>query len=101
MDRFVQFAFASTAQALEQASLSTKSTTGHLSAAAGVVEAIVWVRTIRDGVIHPTINYEYPDPECDLDYVPNQSRKAEVKTALRNSFGLGGHNACLVLKQFS
>lgn len=80
---------------------STKSMTGHLSAAAGVVEAIVCVMTIRDDVIHPTINYEYPDPDCDLDYVPNKPRKAKVRTALSNSFGLGGHNACLVLKQFS
>jgi beta-ketoacyl-acyl-carrier-protein synthase II len=80
---------------------STKSMTGHLSAAAGVVEAIVCVKTINDGVIHPTINYRYPDPDCDLDYVPNRPRKAEVRTALNNSFGLGGHNACLVLKQLS
>ena len=80
---------------------STKSMTGHLSAAAGVVEAIVCVKTITDGVIHPTTNYRYPDPDCDLDYVPNEPRQAEVRTALSNSFGLGGHNACLVLKQFS
>jgi 3-oxoacyl-[acyl-carrier-protein] synthase II len=80
---------------------STKSMTGHLSAAAGVVEAIACVKTITDGVIHPTINYEYPDPDCDLDYVPNEPRKAEVRTALSNSFGLGGHNACVVLKRFS
>jgi len=80
---------------------STKSMTGHLSAAAGVVEAIVCVMTIREDLIHPTINYEHPDPDCDLDYVPNQPRKAKVTTALSNSFGLGGHNACLVLKQFS
>lgn len=80
---------------------STKSMTGHMSAAAGAVEAIVCVKTVQEGVIHPTINYENPDPECDLDYVPNKARKAKVKTALSNSFGLGGHNACLVLKQFS
>lgn len=80
---------------------STKSMTGHLLGAAGVVEAIVCVKTFQDGMIHPTINYEYPDPHCDLDYVPNKPRQAEVKTALSNSFGFGGHNACLVLKQFS
>ena len=79
---------------------STKSMTGHLLGAAGVVEAIVCVKTIREGIIHPTINYEYPDPDCDLDYVPNKPREAKVKIALSNSFGFGGHNACLVLKQF-
>lgn len=80
---------------------STKSMTGHLLGSAGVVEAIVCVKTIQQGTIHPTINYEYPDPDCDLDYVPNKPRKARVKTVLSNSFGFGGHNACLVLKEFS
>jgi 3-oxoacyl-[acyl-carrier-protein] synthase II len=79
---------------------STKSMTGHLLGAAGAVEAIVCVKTIREGIIHPTINYEYPDPDCDLDYVPNEARKTTVKTVLSNSFGLGGHNACLVIKEF-
>jgi 3-oxoacyl-[acyl-carrier-protein] synthase II len=79
---------------------STKSMTGHLMGAAGAVEAIVCVKTIQEGIIHPTINYEYPDPECDLDYVPNQPRPADVKIALSNSFGFGGHNATIVLKAY-
>jgi 3-oxoacyl-[acyl-carrier-protein] synthase II len=79
---------------------STKSMTGHLSGAAGAVEAIICVKTIQEGIIPPTINYEYPDPDCDLDYVPNEARPAQVKIALCNSFGLGGHNACLLLKAF-
>ena len=79
---------------------SIKSMTGHLMGAAGAVEAIISVKTIQEGVIPPTINYEYPDPDCDLDYVPNEARPAQVKIALSNSFGLGGHNACLLLKAF-
>jgi len=79
---------------------STKSMTGHLSGAAGAVEAIICVKTIQQGIIPPTINYEYPDPDCDLDYVPNEARPAQVKIALSNSFGLAGHNACLLLKTF-
>ncbi len=58
------------------------------------------VKTITDGVIHPTINYEVPDPDCDLDYVPNQARRSDVRVTLSNSFGLGGQNACLVLGRF-
>ncbi|MGA9350700.1 MAG: beta-ketoacyl-ACP synthase II [Anaerolineae bacterium] len=77
---------------------STKSMTGHLMGAAGAVEAIVCVKTIQEGIIHPTINYEYPDPECDLDYVPNVARPANVKIALSNSSGFGGHNATIVIK---
>jgi 3-oxoacyl-[acyl-carrier-protein] synthase II len=80
---------------------STKSMTGHLAAAAGAVEAAVGVLTIRDQVIAPTINYETPDPECDLDYVPLTARKAKVDVVLSNSFGLGGENSCLVLKRYS
>ena len=76
---------------------STKSMVGHMMGAAGTIEAAACVMTIRDGVIHPTINYETPDPECDLDYVPNVARKAEVNVVLSNSFGLGGQNACLLL----
>jgi 3-oxoacyl-[acyl-carrier-protein] synthase II len=76
---------------------STKSMIGHPMGAAGAVEAVVCAQTIRRGVIHPTINYDTPDPECDLDYVPNESRKADVRVTLSNSFGLGGQNACLVL----
>lgn len=79
---------------------STKSMTGHLMGAAGAVEAIVCVKTIQEGIIHPTINYEYPDPECDLDYVPNVARPADVKVALSNSSGFGGHNATIVIKAY-
>jgi len=79
---------------------STKSMTGHLLAAAGAVEAIFTILTIRDGIIPPTINYDTPDPECDLDYVPNVARKAEVNTTLSNSFGFGGFNATLVFRKF-
>ncbi|HEU0074584.1 MAG TPA: beta-ketoacyl-[acyl-carrier-protein] synthase II [Dehalococcoidia bacterium] len=79
---------------------STKSMTGHLAAAAGAVEAAVGVLTLRDQIIAPTINYEYPDPECDLDYVPLTARKAKVDAVLSNSFGLGGENSCLVLKRY-
>ncbi|WP_129729080.1 beta-ketoacyl-ACP synthase II [Ectobacillus funiculus] len=79
---------------------STKSMTGHLLGAAGAVEAIFSVRTITDGIIPPTINYETPDPDCDLDYVPNTARKQEVRTVLSNSLGFGGHNAALVFKKY-
>ena len=79
---------------------STKSMTGHLLGAAGAVEAIFSVKSITDGVIPPTINYETPDPECDLDYVPNKARHQEVRTVLSNSLGFGGHNAVLVFKTY-
>lgn len=79
---------------------STKSMLGHAMGASGAIEAIICALTIKHGIIAPTINYEFPDPECDLDYVPNQARKLDVKTSLSNSFGLGGQNACLVLKKF-
>lgn len=79
---------------------STKSMTGHLLGAAGAVEAIVCLYALREGIIPPTINYEHPDPECDLDYVPNQARKKPVKYALSNSLGFGGHNACLLFGRF-
>ncbi len=77
---------------------STKSMTGHLMGAAGAVEAIACVKTLESGVIHPTINYETPDPECDLDYVPNEARQAYPRTALSNSFGFGGHNATVIFR---
>jgi len=76
---------------------STKSMVGHMMGATGAVEAVACVMTLNEGIIHPTINYETPDPECDLDCVPNEAREAHVNIALSNSFGLGGQNACLVL----
>jgi len=79
---------------------STKSMIGHAMGASGALEAVASVFTIHQGIIHPTINYENPDPECDLDYVPNQPRNADIKVVLSNSFGLGGQNACLVIKKF-
>ncbi|NOR83415.1 MAG: beta-ketoacyl-[acyl-carrier-protein] synthase II, partial [Ardenticatenales bacterium] len=79
---------------------ASKSMLGHLMGAAGAVEAIASILTLEHGIIHPTINYDTPDPECDLDYVPNVARKAEVNVVLSNSFGLGGQNACLVLARF-
>jgi len=79
---------------------SNKSMFGHLLGAAGAVEAIFTILTIRDGIIPPTINYDTPDPECDLDYVPNIARKAQVNIALSNSFGFGGINATLVFRKF-
>jgi 3-oxoacyl-[acyl-carrier-protein] synthase II len=78
---------------------STKSMIGHAMGASGAIEAVVCALTIDGGMIHPTVNYEFPDPECDLDYVPNHARSAQVRVALSNSFGLGGQNACLVLKK--
>lgn len=79
---------------------STKSMIGHCMGGAGTLEAIACVKTIQTGTIHPTINYETPDPECDLDYVPNVARQANVRVTLSNSFGLGGNNACVVLGQY-
>jgi 3-oxoacyl-[acyl-carrier-protein] synthase II len=79
---------------------STKSMTGHLIGAAGGVEAIISVLAIRDQVLPPTINYQEPDPECDLDYVPNQARKTPVEATLSNSLGFGGHNATVVFRKF-
>ena len=79
---------------------SIKSMIGHLLGAAGGVEFIATCLTIQKGVVPPTINYENPDPECDLDYVPNLARKAKVDAAMSNSLGFGGHNATLVVKKF-
>jgi len=80
---------------------STKSMIGHIITAAGVTETIAALLIINKGIIHPTVNYETPDPDCDLDYVPNVARKAQVNVCLKNSFGLGGENCCLVLKRVS
>ncbi len=79
---------------------SNKSMIGHLACAAGSVEAVATVLTITRGMLPPTVNYEVPDPECDLDYVPNQARHQMVNTCLSNSFGMGGQNCCLVIKRF-
>jgi 3-oxoacyl-[acyl-carrier-protein] synthase II len=88
------------AQAYKVAVSSTKSMTGHLIGAAGGVEAAVSVLAIHHGIIPPTMNYTIPDPDCDLDYVPNQARKTTVDVAMSNSLGFGGHNATLVFKKF-
>ena len=74
--------------------------TGHLLGAAGAVETIVCLLAMERGAIPPTINYEYPDPECDLYYVPNQAEPCDVRVAMNNSFGFGGHNAVLILKRY-
>lgn len=79
---------------------STKSMTGHMLGAAGGVEAIIVAKVIQEGILPPTINLETPDPECDLDYVPNQARKQEINVAISNSFGFGGVNSVLVIKKF-
>jgi 3-oxoacyl-[acyl-carrier-protein] synthase II len=79
---------------------SSKSMTGHLLGGAGGLEALICTKTLADGIISPTINLDTPDPDCDLDYVPHEARKAEVKVAMSNSFGFGGHNACVVLRRY-
>ncbi|MCW5839114.1 MAG: beta-ACP synthase, partial [Anaerolineales bacterium] len=79
---------------------STKSMTGHMMGATGALETIFCALAVRDGILPPTINYEEPDPECDLDYIPNQARQANIKVAITNAFGFGGHNAVLVLRKY-
>jgi 3-oxoacyl-[acyl-carrier-protein] synthase II len=88
------------AQAYRVPISSTKSMTGHLLGASGALEAAVCVQVLLDGLLPPTINYETPDPECDLDYVPNQARQKAVRHVMSNSFGFGGHNATLILSRF-
>jgi 3-oxoacyl-[acyl-carrier-protein] synthase II len=80
---------------------STKSMIGHLLGAAGSVELVAAIKSIEEGVLHPTINYEFPDPGCDLDYVPNQMRKVDVNVAISNSFGFGGHNITLAVSKYA
>ena len=80
---------------------STKSMTGHLLGASGAVEALVCVKALQENIIPPTINYEYPDPECDLDYVPNAPRAAPLSTVMSNSFGFGGHNATIIINRYT
>src|SRR5216683_911596 len=79
---------------------STKGATGHMLGAAGAVEMIVCAKAIQTDIVPPTINYETPDPECDLDYVPNTARQMKVNAVVSNSFGFGGHNACIVARKF-
>ncbi|MGE3267385.1 MAG: beta-ketoacyl-ACP synthase II [Chloroflexota bacterium] len=80
---------------------STKSMLGHMFGAAGAVEALAAIKSVETGIIHPTINYETPDPDCDLDYAPNEARERPVLAAMSNSFGLGGHNASIVFRRFT
>jgi 3-oxoacyl-[acyl-carrier-protein] synthase II len=79
---------------------STKGATGHCLGASGGIEAIFTILAVNRDTLPPTINYDEPDPECDLDYIPNESREAEVKVGVSNSFGFGGHNACIVVREF-
>ena len=78
---------------------STKSMTGHMLGAAGAIEAVICLKALEDGIIPPTLHLEEPDPECDLNYVPNQAVKAQVDLVLSNSLGFGGHNACLAFRK--
>jgi len=79
---------------------STKSMTGHMMGATGALEALFCVLAVRDGILPPTIHYQTPDPECDLDYVPNQAREKKITLALSNAFGFGGHNAVLAIRRY-
>ena len=79
---------------------STKSMTGHMMGATGALEAIFCVQAVREDILPPTINYETPDPDCDLDCVPNEARRSPVQVAISNSFGFGGHNTVLVIREY-
>jgi 3-oxoacyl-[acyl-carrier-protein] synthase II len=79
---------------------STKGATGHCLGAAGALEAIFTILAVERGVLPPTINYDEADPECDLDYIPNEARESDLTIAASNSFGFGGHNACVVFRKF-
>jgi len=79
---------------------STKSMTGHLLGAAGALEALICVKVLKDSILPPTINYETPDPDCDLDYIPNHARKVKVQHIMSNSFGFGGHNASIIISRY-
>jgi len=106
VERLTELGVTTTAQstrdlnhARELAVSSTKSVHGHLLGAAGAIEAAACVLALDRGLLPPTINLDDPDPECDLDYVPNKARKADINVAISNSFGFGGHNATLVIKK--
>jgi 3-oxoacyl-[acyl-carrier-protein] synthase II len=88
------------AQAYKIPISSTKSMIGHALGGAGAIESVACIKTIQNGIMHPTVNYENPDPTCDLDYIPNKSRLKDVKTVLSNSFGFGGQNACVIFGEF-
>ena len=80
---------------------STKSMTGHMLGSTGAVEVIFCVKAIREGILPPTIHYETPDPDCDLDYIPNKAREKKVNLTISNAFGFGGHNAVLAIRKYS
>jgi len=94
----IKYAFGENAYSIPVS--STKSMTGHMMGATGALEAILSVQAIKEGILPPTINYETPDPACDLDYIPNQAREKKVRVVVSNAFGFGGHNAVLVFKKY-